>query len=114
MVERLVILASPSVAAGVRSRLTAAGGRVLAAYGARVWIVDIAPETEAALAGPGDPAVLGVFADAAPDIASELDDAEQIGVAAWNLRHSPAFQATRRTRRGDGRPWDDPDDEPEG
>ena len=37
-----------------------------------------------------------------------------MGVDAWNLRQSSAFQRSRRTRIGEGRSWDDDEAEPEG
>ena len=111
MVERLVILATAMPADDTRARLAAAGGQVLQAYGARVWVVDLTPEGEMRLAD--DPAVLGVYADAGPDEAVALDDTERAGIAAWNLRQTPSFRATRAARRGEGRSWGD-SVEPEG
>lgn len=112
MVERLMILASPSTADDARSRLLAAGGRLLATYGTTVWIVELPPDTETAFAG--DPAVRGVFAGAVPDTVTGADDPARLGIAAWNLRQSPSFRAARRARRGEGRAWDDEGFEPEG
>ena len=37
-----------------------------------------------------------------------------MGVEAWNLRQSAAFQRSRRTRIGEGRSWGDEEAEPEG
>lgn len=112
MVERLVILASPSAADHVRERLDAAGGRQLARYGDSVWVVELPPEAESAFAD--DPAIVGLFAGAVPETAAVHDDAGRLGIAAWNLRQSASFRTTRRTRRGEGRAWDDEAFEPEG
>ena len=112
MVERLIVHAPASASDATRARLDAAGGRLLARYGDRIWVVELPPEAEATVAG--DPAVQGVFADAVPDTVTVPDEAGRLGIAAWNLRHSPSFRATRRARRGEGRPWDDEGFEPEG
>lgn len=112
MAERLMILAAPSAADDVRARLDAAGGRRLATYGATAWVVELPFEAEAAFAG--DPALVGVFAGAVPDTVMSTDEAERLGIAAWNLRQSAAFRASRHSRRGEGRAWDDEGFEPEG
>jgi hypothetical protein len=111
MVERLVVLA-PASGEGAEARLQAAGGRLLARYGDTVWVVELPPDAEPAVAD--DPAVLGVFAEAAPETLAPDDEAGRLGIAAWNLRQSPSFRATRDARRGDGRAWDDEGFEPEG
>jgi hypothetical protein len=74
--------------------------------------VDLPPDAEPAIAA--DPAVRGVFAAEAPDTLAAHDEAGRLGIAAWNLRQSPAFRATRNARRGEGRAWDDEGYEPEG
>jgi hypothetical protein len=111
MVERLVILAATMPADEARARLGAAGGQVLQAYGTRVWLVDLSAEGETHLAD--DPAILGVFAEPVPDDTIALDETERVGIAAWNLRQTPSFRATRAARRGEGRSWGD-SVEPEG
>jgi hypothetical protein len=112
MLERLVVLASAIPAEDARARLEAAGGRVLARYGDRVWVVELPPDTEAALSA--DPAVRGIFEGAVPETVTVDDEAGRLGIAAWDLRHSPSFRAARGARRGDGRTWDDEGFEPEG
>ena len=112
MVERLVILASASAAETVRARLKTVGGRLLARYGDSVWIAELPPDTEAALAD--DTSVEGVFDGAIPDTVTVQDEAGRLGFAAWDLRHSPSFRATRDARLGDGKAWDDEGFEPEG
>ena len=122
MVERLVILvagrAAPaadgagSAADDARSRLEAVGGRQLAVYGDTVWVVELPPDAEAALAD--DPSIQGVFDGPVPDTVTVEDEAARLGIAAWDLRHSPSFRAAREARRGDGRAWDDEGFEPEG
>jgi hypothetical protein len=114
MVERLVILASASMADDARARLEAVGGRLLARYGDTVWIVDLPPDADAALADA--PSVEGVFAGVVPDGVTVMvsDEAARLGIAAWDLRHSPSFRAAREARRGEGRAWDDEGFEPEG
>jgi hypothetical protein len=112
MIERLVILASASTADDARARLEALGGRPLARYGTSVWVVELPLDTDAALAD--DPSIEGVFDGAIPDEITVQDEAGRMGIAAWDLRHSPSFLATRAARRGDGRAWDDEGFEPEG
>jgi hypothetical protein len=112
MVERLVILAPGSAVEGAQGRLQAAGGRLLARYGDTVWVVELPVDTEPAIAS--DPAVLGVFAGAVPDTLAPDDEAGRLGIAAWNLRQTPSFRASREARRGEGRAWDDEGFEPEG
>jgi hypothetical protein len=112
MVERLMILARGATSEDALARLQAAGGRVLAKYGDRVWVADLTSEAEAAIAGDAD--VRGVFAGAVPDPADVDDDAGRMGIAAWNLRQSSSFRAARGARQGDGRTWDDEGFEPEG
>ncbi len=112
MVERLMVLAPASTSDATRASLEAAGGRLLARYGDRVWVVELPHEAEASLAG--DEAVEGVFAGGVPDAVTVPDEAGGLGIAAWNLRHSASFGATRQARRGEGRAWDDEGFEPEG
>lgn len=112
MVERLMVLAPVATPAAMRASLEAAGGRLLAQYGDRVWVVELPPATEASFAV--DEAVQGVFAGGVPDTITVLDATGGLGIAAWNLRHSASFRATRQARRGEGRPWDDEGFEPEG
>ena len=112
MVERLVVLASASAADDARARLEAVGGRQLARYGDSVWVVELPAEAHAALAD--HPSIEGVFGAAIPDDVTVQDEAGRLGIAAWDLRHSPSFRATREARRGDGKAWDDEGFEPEG
>ena len=112
MVERLVILAPAATSEDAQARLEAAGGRVLARYGDRVWVADLMPEAEAVIVGDVD--MYGVFAGAVPDPAGVEDDAGRMGIAAWNLRQSSSFRAARGARQGEGRTWGDEGFEPEG
>lgn len=112
MVERLVIIASASTADDARARLEDLGGRLLARYGTSVWVVELPPDADAPLAD--DPSIEGVFDGAIPDDITVQDEAGRMGIAAWDLRHSPSFRAAREARRGEGRAWDDEGFEPEG
>jgi hypothetical protein len=122
MVERLLILAAGgaapaadgagSAADDARSRLEALGGRQLARYGDAVWVVELPPDAEAALAD--DPSIQGVFDGPVPDNVTVDDEAARLGIAAWDMRHSRSFRAAHEARRGDGRAWDDEDFDPEG
>ena len=112
MVERLVILAPGSAVEDAQGRLQTAGGRLLARYGDAVWVVEMPVDSESAIAS--DPAVKGLFAGAVPDTVAPDDDAGRLGIAAWNLRQTPSFRASRDARRGEGRAWDDEGFEPEG
>ncbi len=102
MVERLVILASASTADAAQARLEALGGRLLARYGDSVWVAELPPDADAALAD--DPSVEGVFGGATPDNVTVEDEAGRLGIAAWNLRHSPVVPGHARgaPRRGSG------------
>lgn len=112
MIERLMVLAPASSTDATRASLEAAGGRLLAQYGDRVWVVELPDGAEASLAG--DEAVQGVFAANVPDTITVPDASGGLGIMAWNLRHSAPFRAARQARRGEGRPWDDEGFEPEG
>ena len=85
---------------------------MLARYGDSVWVVELPTDAEPALAR--DPAFQGPFAAAVPETVSVEDEAGRLGIAAWNLRQSPSFRASRDARRGEGRAWDDDEFEPEG
>ena len=114
MEERLVILTTDDpTAARAAQRQIQADARVTQRYGPYVLILDIAPEHAQAL--ETYPGVVGSFEDRVPDdFAGRLDEVGRLGVAAWNERHSAPYRAAKRQRRGEGRPWDDPDAEPEG
>lgn len=116
MVEYLVIIASPAAADDARARLGALGGRVLQAYGPLVWVVESPAHDMAALASEsGGRAVFRAVLDGpAPEALAGDDEAARMGIAAWNLRRSKAFAASRRARVGEGRSWGDEGAEPEG
>jgi hypothetical protein len=107
MAQQLVILAADAAREDLHARVVAMGGRVVQAYGPRVWIVD-APD--------GSPGIEGAYSGAVPgEVEAEIEDETgRLGVAAWNVRHSASFAATRANRVGDGRPWDDEGVESEG
>lgn len=114
MVERLVILEPAAAIAAAHAWLARSGGRVAQAYGDRVWIVEIPADGVAPI--DDEPAIAALYADEVPDdtvAALVADEAGRLGIAAWNLRQTPSFRATRTARRGEGRSWGD-DVEPEG
>jgi hypothetical protein len=112
MVEYFVVLAPAASPDDVRAWLAAAGGRLGQAYGDRALVVELpegaaAPFTET-------PEIVGIYRGPVPEDLGSLDEVAQIGVAAWNMRQSAAFQRSRRTRIGEGRSWGDEEVEPEG
>lgn len=109
MAPQLVILAADAAREDLHARIVAMGGRVTQAYGSRVWIVDVPEGTDL----PGD---LQGYAGRVPDdVEAALDDETgRLGIAAWNVRHSASFAATREDRVGEGRSWGDEGVEPEG
>lgn len=111
MVEHLVILASAAVADDVRARLSELDGRVLQAYGP-VWVVELPADRAQTMAS--EPGIGAVFDGPAPEDLAGDDEAARLGIAAWNMRRTPEFEASRRTRFGEGRSWGDEGVEPEG
>ena len=107
MAQQLVILAAGTAREDLHAQVVAMGGRIVQAYGPRVWIVD-APEEwrgiDGAYAGPVPPEA----------VAAIEDETGRLGVAAWNVRHSASFAATRANRVGEGRSWGDEGVESEG
>jgi hypothetical protein len=115
MTQQLVILEAEAAREDLHARVVAMGRRVVQAYGPRVWIVDV---PEGAEEGPGAswPGVVAVYEGPVPAEAEvEVDDETgRLGIAAWNVRHSASFAATRANRVGEGRSWGDEGVEPEG
>ena len=107
MAQQLVILAADEAREDLHARVVATGGRVVQAYGPRVWIVDV-PE--------GGPRIDGAYeGPVPPDVEAAIEDETgRLGIAAWNVRHSASFAATRANRVGEGRSWDDEGVDPEG
>jgi hypothetical protein len=112
MVECFVVLAPQASPEDVHTWLAAAGGRSIQAYGERALIVEL-PEVVDAEA-PETSETVTLYGDRVPEDLPGLDEVGRMGAAAWNLRHSEAFQESRRTRVGEGRSWDDEGVEPEG
>ena len=111
MAEYFVVLAPAASPDDVRAWLAAAGGRPVQAYGDRALVVEL---PEGATAGSAEAPEMRMFKGPVPDDLGGLDEVAQMGVEAWNLRQSPAFQRSRRTRIGEGRSWGDEEAEPEG
>jgi hypothetical protein len=115
MHELLVILDAndPEAERKAQQPVEAAGGHVAQRYGRHVWIVEDAPElAEWRRKRSG---IVRVYKGRVPDkMLKRLDETAQIGVAAWNERHSPSYRAAKRERKGEGLPWDHPDFEREG
>ncbi len=112
MVECFVVLAPAASPDDVRTWLADAGGRPIQAYGDRVLVVEL-PD-DAAVEAADASGIARIYRGPVPEDVSDLDEVARIGVAAWNLRQSAAFQDARRTRVGEGRSWGDEDVEPEG
>lgn len=91
----------------VRERIESAGGRLVQSYGVRVCVVEL-PETKIAHFAQ-EPLIQRAFQGAVPDDHGlPLDETARLGVAAWNERHGAAFRRAKRTRVGEGLPWDHP------
>lgn len=112
MVEYFVVLSPAASPDEVRMWLAAAGGRPIQAYGDRAMVVELSEG--AALASTETPESVGVYEGPVPEDLGGLDEVARLGVAAWNMRQSAAFQRSRRARIGDGRSWGDEEAEPEG
>jgi hypothetical protein len=115
MDEVLIILSAdrPQAARQARKKLEASGGQVRQSYGPHVLIADGPAEVLREL--ESDKGVAGVYSGAVPEESTQrLDDTGQMGIAAWNQRHSEAFRRAKSERKGEGRAWDDPDFETEG
>jgi hypothetical protein len=112
MAEYFVVLAPAASPDDVRAWLAAIGGRLVQAYGDRALVVELA---EGGTAGEAEtPEMVRVFEGPVPEDLGDLDEVARLGVQAWNLRQSAAFQRSRRTRIGEGRSWGDEEAEPEG
>ncbi len=112
MVERLVILDGSVTADVLKARLGAFESRLLQVYSPHVWVVDSSSTGAVALAS--ESGVAGVFDGPAPRELAGEDEAAQLGIAAWNLRRTPDFEASREARLGEGRSWGDEGVDPEG
>jgi hypothetical protein len=77
--------------------------------------VDV-PEDAGADVGPDAswPGVVAAFDGSVPAAFEIEDETGRLGIAAWNVRHSASFAATRANRVGEGRSWGDEGVEPEG
>jgi hypothetical protein len=112
MAEYFVVVAPAASLDDVRAWLAAAGGRPVQAYGDRALVVELA---EGGTVGSAEtPDLVRMFKGPVPEDLGGLDEVARMGVEAWNLRQSSAFQRSRRTRIGEGRSWDDEEAEPEG
>lgn len=115
MNEILIILRRNKSGAAQRAHkhVTSAGGHVRQQYGPKVLIVEASPEVIEALEADKD--VAGVYRGPVPEeLTQRLDETGQLGVAAWNQRHSAAFQEAKKDRPGEGLAWDHPDYDSEG
>jgi hypothetical protein len=112
MVEYFVVLAPAASPGRVRAWLAEAGGRAVQAYGDRALIVELPEGAEDR--SPAAVGIVGIHKGPVPEDLSDLDEVGRMGAAAWNLRQSPAFDRSRRTRIGEGRSWGDEEAEPEG
>ena len=114
MGQQLVILEADAAREDLHARVVAMGGRVVQAYGAQVWIVDVPDGPVDEGPGAGWPGVVGAYGGTVPAEVEVEDETGRLGVAAWNVRHTASFAATRANRFGEGRSWGDEGVEPEG
>ena len=115
MKEVLVVLKkdSPKAARDAQKRIENRGGHIRQRYGKKVLIVAAADPVIKEI--ESDQGVAGVYPGQVPEEFSQrLDDTGQIGIAAWNQRHSEAFRQAKEERKGEGLAWDHPDFDPEG
>jgi hypothetical protein len=112
-IEVLIVLATPPAPRPARQVLEDAGGRVIAMYGAQVWIAELG--TSEAKRLDHDRRIRSVFEGPVPDeIAVGLDESGRLGVAAWNMRHTDEHKRAKAARPGEGLAWDHEGFEPEG
>ncbi|MBA3316043.1 MAG: hypothetical protein M3552_19285 [Planctomycetota bacterium] len=106
----VVLDASPSQA--VSNIAADIDGRVTHRYGRRALIIDAGADAVWELGAR--PAVSGVFPMIVPaEVVAQLDEAGQLGAAAWNARQSPPRRGTKE-RTGEGFSWGHPGFEAEG
>ena len=104
--QGLVILDAKGVAdvSGTAERLEGAGGRVLHRYGSRVLIAEVPPAGARGVAGQRG--VRSVHMGALREKPRGLNEAESVGLAAWNLRVSQRYATAKAKRPLDGQRWD--------
>ena len=112
MVEYFVVLAPAASPEEVPAWLDVAGGRAVQVYGDRALVVEF-PEGGAAGSAEA-PEIVRIYGGPVPEDLGGLDEVARMGVKAWNMRQSAAFQRSRQTRIGEGRSWGDEEAEPEG
>jgi hypothetical protein len=97
----------------LEKKLESAGVRIRQRFGPDVLIVEAAPDLIESISS--ERGVAGVYpGQVPPETARNLDETGQLGVAAWNQRHSEAFEQTKHDRKGEGLAWDHPGFQPEG
>jgi predicted acetyltransferase len=104
--QALVLLEARGMADSYRAteEIEATGGRVLHRFGNRVLIGDVErPAKRDAARQSGVAAVHEGAVEAAP---GGLSDVESLGLRAWNLRQSSAFDAAKARRPHEGVRWD--------
>ena len=115
MEEALIVLAADDASAAEEAQreVQALGGRVTQVYGQGVFIIEGASESLSRLAAL--PGVVGFYHGTVPEeVPERLDETAQLGITAWNQRHTPSYQEAKRQRKGEGLSWDHPDFEREG
>jgi hypothetical protein len=119
MDEVLVVLSPKKGRSGrnaqskVTKKLESCGAVIRQRYGPNVLILEAAPDVIESLSS--DHAVAGVYrGQVPPETTKHLDETGQMGVAAWNQRHSDTFQRGKQDREGEGLAWDHPSFQPEG
>ena len=93
-----------SVAASIEQ----SGSQVMHMFGNRVMIAQTRGEIPQSISGSSEVRSVN-FEKAIARAPENLTETEELGLAAWNLRQSPDFEAAKRERPREGREWDGPD-----
>ncbi len=115
MSEVLIVIAAENraQAQAARRQVASASVGISQRYGSNVLIAEVAPDNIPLL--KAEPFILGIYEKDVPvELFSHIDEAGIWGVTAWNQRHSEAFRAEKRNRKGQGYSWGHPDFDPEG
>ena len=115
MGEAIVLFTStdPVTTREVHQTMATLGVRITQMYGPSVIIIEDTANLASTLRA--QQGVRGVFEESVPDeLCQNLDHLGQLGVEAWNARHSASFQSAKKHRKGEGLSWGHADFERQG
>lgn len=112
MTKALVVLNGKDAASvlDAQQKVQSAVGHIAQKYGPQVLIIEANPQLVRKLrAATG---VAGVYTRSVPRFVlstrKKLDETGRMGITAWNMRHTPAYRAAKRKRKGEGLSWGAP------